>query len=305
MFDTTILSPEDQQGICANLDSDASTCPSEPLFLANYSGIALQNAGIRLSATAQCFAARLLNTAYQGYFKAHQYMDISEDDAKAFAMDESCHGAETYGELRPEGFLDMLWKVGAKPGDRFYDLGSGTGKLVALAWLAGLNATGVELSSIRWDVSHKATIKLEEMKSLECFPQGGGNCPSELPQRSPHGLDFVWGSFLEVDFTDADVLFISSVMFNHAMMAKVANIARWMKVGSRIISYHNFAKMGQFEFPEFQKIGEFTEPTSWKSDTTWKLQEVVLNPVCTKQRPTNLKPPNAFESPKHCTIHCI
>jgi len=56
----------------------------------------------------------------------------------------------TYGEVLPETVAAMLHRLGARAGQRYYDLGSGTGKTAALAWLLGLDATGVELVSARW-----------------------------------------------------------------------------------------------------------------------------------------------------------
>lgn len=275
---------------------------NEASVLAEYSGEAVRPGGIRLSTTSQNQLATLLRICYRGHYRKHVTLDISEADALAFVSEGCSVGAETYGELMPEGFLHILWRIGAGPGDRFYDLGAGTGKLAAIAWLAGLHATGVELSYVRWAAAKKAMEGFEEIHSNGDLPVGGGVCNSGLPKRSVEGLDYLCDNFLNVDFTDADVLFISTVMFTSDMVAKVARIARWMKPGSKIVSYHNFADLGSAGvFPEFAIIGECIEPTSWKETTCWKVCEVVTNPSNPEERPWQLKRPHEFEDASRCT----
>jgi SAM-dependent methyltransferase len=196
----------------------------------------------------------------------------------------------------PHGVLDMLWRVGARPGDRFYDLGSGSGKVVATAWMAGLHATGVELSHARWDVSREAVLALSKMDQAGDMPQGGKTSPLGIPARVRSGLDFVWGSCFDLDFTDADVIFVSSVMFSQLMLDELATIARWMKPGSRIISFKLLPG------PEFEKIGEFCQPTSWSLETPWWVQEVVFNPPVTQARPEKLRWSVQFDASQRCSF---
>merc|ERR1711933_233164 len=101
---------------------------------------------------------------------------------------------DTYGEVLPEGILKILWRLGAKPGDHFYDLGCGPGKMVALAWMLGLRATGVELSRARWEASCYA---LEGLSRLEDWTR---HHPSDLawPARvAGADLVYVHASILE------------------------------------------------------------------------------------------------------------
>ena len=55
-----------------------------------------------------------------------------------------------YGELSAASVVESLALAHVRRGERFYDLGSGGGKVVAMAWLLGLRATGVELLSKRF-----------------------------------------------------------------------------------------------------------------------------------------------------------
>eukprot|EP00927_Polykrikos_kofoidii_P005468 TRINITY_DN12168_c0_g1_i2.p1 TRINITY_DN12168_c0_g1~~TRINITY_DN12168_c0_g1_i2.p1 ORF type:complete len:513 (+),score=143.72 TRINITY_DN12168_c0_g1_i2:51-1589(+) len=70
---------------------------------------------------------------------------------------------EVYGEIRPDGVVNMLARMNATPGMRFFDLGSGTGKVVYTAWLLGLRASGVEV----FDYRHSAAcVRINRARSL-------------------------------------------------------------------------------------------------------------------------------------------
>eukprot|EP00928_Gymnodinium_smaydae_P045795 TRINITY_DN30483_c2_g2_i1.p1 TRINITY_DN30483_c2_g2~~TRINITY_DN30483_c2_g2_i1.p1 ORF type:complete len:492 (-),score=31.19 TRINITY_DN30483_c2_g2_i1:379-1731(-) len=270
-----------------------------------YKGKAMCPRGVKLSSKAQQSLATFLNTVYGPAYRKSKHVDISKEDVASFAQAGN-YGAETYGELTPEGFMDILWRVGAKPGDRFYDLGSGIGKLPAIAWMLGLRATGVELSRTRWDTACEAVSAMGKVNLRGELPRGGHSCTSGLPSRLTSGLDYVLGSFLDVDFRDADVVFISSVVYNDRLMSKVAEIARWMKRGAKIISFHNLADLGRCgTFPEFAELGECCEPTSWKDDTCFRVQQVVDSPSAENHEPLRLKCSDKFDVAHRCLFECV
>lgn len=93
--------------------------------------------------------------------------------------------ASLYQDLPPEGMVDVLRKAGAKPGQRFYDLGAGPGKTVGFASMLGLNATGIELAHTRVERACEA---------LKGLPRVGRARMLE-------------GSFTDLDFADGDVVF--------------------------------------------------------------------------------------------------
>merc|ERR1712194_592216 len=100
---------------------------------------------------------------------------------------------------------------------------------------------GVELSQARWEVSRKFVADLDSQDNNMRIPSCDCAEDSELvPRRVGIGLDFVRSSFLDVDFTDADIIFVCSVVFSNDLVAELAQISRWMKPGSRIVSYHVF-----------------------------------------------------------------
>lgn len=88
------------------------------------------------------YALRVLNEAYRDESNAH----MAESHKVAAAEREVAQAVGSgvpavYGEILPETAGVMLRRLGALPGHRFYDLGSGTGKVVVLAWLLGMDAT--------------------------------------------------------------------------------------------------------------------------------------------------------------------
>jgi len=250
---------------------------------------ALRPGGIWLSEAAQGAASRLLRRLFVQATKRRMRLSSTHaEDIIAFAMDGMCQGADTYGEILPQGVMDMLWIVGARPGDRFYDLGAGCGKVVMQAWMSGLRATGVELSRVRWEASGKAISLLKGFSASGGFIFSGKGSAQELPTRVADGLDYLCENAFNLDFTDADVIFVSSVMFSEQMMATLAATARWMKPGSLIVSYLSFPG------PEFEEIGVFTGPTSWSGHTTWVVQKVLSNPTH-ERRPSGLRRSHEFD----------
>lgn len=246
---------------------------------AEYSGEAIAPGGCKFSVEGQQSICSFMEMLFDGKYWRESNIDLSAGDERVFEADWSLRDADTYGEILPQGTFDMLWTVGAKPGDRFYDLGSGTGKVVALAWMAGLRATGVELSKARWQASCKAVKNMSTSDNHD---------DDHIVQSPTLGIDFLCASLYDVDFTDADVVFACSLLFSAELISKLAATARWMKPGSRIVSYQ------VFDGPEFKEIGRFTTPTTWSRSTSWVVQEVVSNPSDESLRPDQIWRPDQF-----------
>lgn len=203
-------------------------------------------------------AVYALDAIYKGQASRVSETDSQEDRAHRDVYNASGDGsASVYGEIQPSAVLDMLRITGMKEGQKFYDLGCGYGKTVVLAWLLGLNATGVELAQDRWQGSCDALHRAPEIGV-----SGHGN-----------GVNFVRASFFDVDFSDADLVFMNSVMFSDETMEGLAKVARRLRPGSKIVSSH----MG-LPGPGFKKLGTLNGDVSWTHrQSRWTIQQVITS----------------------------
>mmetsp|Transcript_66183 Transcript_66183/g.145171 ORF Transcript_66183/g.145171 Transcript_66183/m.145171 type:complete len:252 (-) Transcript_66183:59-814(-) len=167
-----------------------------------------------------------LDIIYEGQSDNASWMSAIDDSTTNELLGLAASSDLTYGEILPEGFLSILQCVGARAGERFFDLGSGTGKTVVLASLHGLNSTGIEVAPSRWQTSCRG---LQKMKSLGIRP---------LPT-------FVRGSFANVDFKDANIIFMNSVTFPEELLEQVAKIAECLNPSAKIVTAKTL--LGPFE----------------------------------------------------------
>lgn len=206
----------------------------------NFSSSRLSNS-TRLSSAAQAKGTadrfQILEDAYEGKLRKERSgaHGMSGDDAKAWKAAGIHKNTNTYGEISPEGIQLLLQRVGAKPGQNYYDLGAGDGKTTMVAWLMGLNATGIELSEQRFQASCAATDRLRNLRGS-----------------SGRHLQFFHGSVTDLDFADADVVYIMSVCFDAKLMNRIALAAKSLKKGARILSYQtligkDFVKRGEYD----------------------------------------------------------
>eukprot|EP00747_Dinoflagellata_sp_TGD_P058903 gnl/TRDRNA2_/TRDRNA2_151332_c0_seq1.p1 gnl/TRDRNA2_/TRDRNA2_151332_c0~~gnl/TRDRNA2_/TRDRNA2_151332_c0_seq1.p1 ORF type:complete len:192 (+),score=18.19 gnl/TRDRNA2_/TRDRNA2_151332_c0_seq1:24-578(+) len=65
--------------------------------------------------------------------------DLSQSEKIEWAQNPGCGEVleALYGEISPKGVQALLTAANAKAGEKFYDLGSGDGKAVMVAWLTG------------------------------------------------------------------------------------------------------------------------------------------------------------------------
>lgn len=176
--------------------------------------------------------------------------------------------ATAYGEITPAGVIDILKQLQAKQGSKFYDLGSGAGKAVATAWMQGLDASGIELAKVRYAAACQAISQIEA---------SAVNTTSDNPLQAVTGgprMRFLRGSFGDIDFSEADIVFCNSVFYPLQLMEKVAAIARGMKRGSYFVSTKVLPG------PGFKQVGTIDERTTWNHGdaTSYIIQEKVTDP---------------------------
>jgi len=148
---------------------------------------------------------------------------LSTSNSEEDKQSEEATGSRShvvYGELASSSVLRALERAQWRPGERFYDLGSGGGKVVAMAWLLGMRATGVELLSKRFTSACAAVRRL---------PVAG------RPANASSTLSFIRSSFLDVDWCDGDIVYVNAVMFSPQLMSSLAERAACLRRGARMV----------------------------------------------------------------------
>jgi SAM-dependent methyltransferase len=170
-----------------------------------------------------------------------------------------------YGEVSATSVADMLDRLGAAAGERYYDLGAGDGKTAAVAWLRGMHATGIELVGRRHAASCAAVGALRDELAERRAARAGS-------------LRMLRGSFLQLDWSDADVVFVASVTFSDELMALLAEAARRLRRGARIVSWRGLPGR------EFRTIGEVRLRSSWQETDSDGLLPFVLQEKVTDRQ---------------------
>lgn len=139
----------------------------------------------------------------------------------------------TYGEITYEGVDKMLGFLRLESGDVFYDLGSGTGKVVMQAVLGSRASlgVGVELSENRHRLAEMA---LDRLKTEPRFAEG-------QQQLSGKEIRFSNGDATKVDPSDGTVIFMCSLCFpKEVMVALTDRLPRILKPGTVIVTIRPF-----------------------------------------------------------------
>jgi trans-aconitate methyltransferase len=124
--------------------------------------------------------------------------------------------ANVYGEIDFDSFSEILKVAKPKEKEVFYDLGSGTGKAVIVSALC---------------FPFAKCIGIEKMIDLHVASQ------TVADKLSSAYVQFIHSDFNDVDFTDADVLYMNSYYFRYEMYNNFfKNKMRCLKKGSRVIT---------------------------------------------------------------------
>jgi len=191
-------------------------------------------------------AVSVLNRVYEGRVFDSRYGVGGKLQA---CMDIATYGWKGgYGEIHPFSVALMLHTACARPCQHFYDLGSGTGKVVMLAKLLGLDATGVELLPDRWEMSCKALDRLRMETGVDCDT----------------GIRFLHASALDTDISAANILFSSNITWPDELWdGVVRNATQQMQPGSVIISQKDITG------PAFERVSDLRLVTNWDLDSKY------------------------------------
>lgn len=149
----------------------------------------------------------------------------------------------TYGEVNFYSFVQILELAAPKAGDIFYDLGSGAGKAVFIAWLVGNfgKVLGVEKLQSLYDLSLTLCDKLRAIPEVEQL------------KKDPNTIKFLNQDILETDFSDGDIIFLQSTCFSGHMWDGIMAKLQKLKPGTRVIVSTKLLNMGGFEL-KHQKL---------------------------------------------------
>ncbi|CAE8611513.1 unnamed protein product [Polarella glacialis] len=199
---------------------------------------------------------QLLNEAYEDR--------LVDPDPVALLPDRS----DEYGEVLPSGVAKMFAEAGARPGERFYDLGSGTGKVTSIMWGLGLRATGIEFNGARWRLACKA---LQNLRSSN----------STLLRRSEElrNLDFIQGDFLELDFSDADLIW-SSITNDPTLHSALLYKFAALREGVRILTAYPLKRRPSFNVVEGSTQAAFRLLKTFRVRTTWSSRQKPVTLHC-------------------------
>lgn len=168
--------------------------------------------------------------------------------------------AFTYGEIQPDTFSLILNLAHPKPGEIFYDLGSGAGKAVMWAAIAYpfKKSIGVEL--------------LDELLAVSrgVLQQYRKNFPETTHQdKQNQHIDFIQADFCTLDFSEADIVFAHSTCFSNENMATLINNFTRLKPGARVITISK-----TISSPEFVLRGSGTFRMGWGDATAYVYEKL-------------------------------
>eukprot|EP00903_Cladosiphon_okamuranus_P012092 g11351.t1 len=136
-----------------------------------------------------------------------------------------------YGEVDFSNFATILREVaamrGSKPGEIFYDLGSGTGKAVYVARLTQdyTHCVGIEILRPLHSAAQLVTNRYNaHVRGL-------------LDRGRPQNAAVFMGSFLEYDWSDGDCVFANSTCFPEELMDALARQAEELKPGAILVTF--------------------------------------------------------------------
>lgn len=167
-----------------------------------------------------------------------------------------------YGEVVPDSFYELISDLNPEPGQVFYDLGSGTGKAVILAYLLFefSHVKGIELLDQLYDASIKVNTRFQR----DFFPK-------LAPQFGNRDMSLIKGDFLELDISDADIVFMNSTCYQDDLMEALEKKLECLHANTHIISlskplrspaYHQY-KHKLYEFSWGQATAFYHRKRLW------------------------------------------
>jgi SAM-dependent methyltransferase len=202
----------------------------------------------------------------------------------------------TYGEISFPSMAAVLaqhWRTLGSGNGKFIDIGSGTGRAVFGAYLLHEfeSITGVEIlrglarssqtvanrfeKEVRplIEQANEARIKLHDQLTAHTPHVASSSAASSLPLAvaAPHpSITLLHADFRDVDWSDADVVYVNSTCFDADLMDDLASYAVRLKRGALIITYtHSLMRVGADGVSHFKLLSDDMYEQSWGSCTVY------------------------------------
>jgi SAM-dependent methyltransferase len=160
-----------------------------------------------------------------------------------------------YGEVIPAAFHRALSEVAPRPGEVFFDVGSGTGKAVFLAALCFdfAQLVGVELLS-ELNAAARRVLARYDAEVRPTLPE------AKRAQR----IAFRDVDLRQLDLSPADVVFAHAVCFERPLVSALTLQLERLRPGARVIS------VGQrLVSPELALVRGFPVEMEWGAGFAW------------------------------------
>lgn len=159
-----------------------------------------------------------------------------------------------YGEIEFPSFYLILEKVKPQVGEIFYDLGSGSGKAVFAAALSFdfAKAYGIEFLPALYRKAQEQKVKCRNLIQSQHLAF------QDVYLKKWAGIAFLNESFLETDFSDADIIYIAATCFEDKTWTALIKKLTTLKPGSRVI-----VTTKKIEHKAFELLNSSTELMSW------------------------------------------
>jgi SAM-dependent methyltransferase len=166
---------------------------------------------------------------YEMFKKLYQSIDGASISQRDRADEELAGNSSfTYGEVEFVSFIKLLRQATPAAGETFCDLGCGTGKALFIAAMSPFGfdrVMGIELMPGLYQAA-AATHQLFADSLGELQGVSDGAPPIEI----------VKGDMTLVDWSDADIVYTSSICFSEELIQSIAECAKRMKPGSRFMT---------------------------------------------------------------------
>ncbi|CAI2363701.1 unnamed protein product [Moneuplotes crassus] len=184
------------------------------------------------------------------YSRVFSHIDPSQISHQERDRLDLCNLSQyTYGEVKFRYFYPILTFVKPQEGEIFWDIGCGACKpmIIAAIGFPQLKAVkGVEFVDGLYELGKQNIEELhkevDEIGDLDY-------CKN---------IEIQHGDLLQTDWSEADILYISSVCFNEEMLKKINEMSNDCKVGTRMITLKKLPKN-----PNWKDLHTFKAKMSW------------------------------------------